>query len=153
MQFILLFLFFVIQTTVFRNWYCQLDLFLFLLVLCAAGRGINKGLFWGVVIGFFLDIFSSPFYYHIFVYGITGFLLGLIPAGIFRSYRSLAISALIFATLLSYLFISLTSRYFFNHFNSFHFGYFLLILSGNILLAYVLSEPLGRYLGINVKTQ
>lgn len=153
MQIFFILLFFILQTTALSMWSVKPDLFLFLLVLTAAGRGPNRGVLWGLGLGFFLDVFSAPFYLHVFIYGILGLLLGLIPLGYFRSYRGLAVSALLLATIFSQTVYGLVFSSVLKTLPGLGLGRFFLLLIFNGFLAYFLAEPLAKYFGVNAQAQ
>lgn len=135
----------------FSAWLFKPDLFLLLLVLAAAGRGLNRGLLWGLGLGFFLDVFSAPYYLHVFIYGVLGLLLGFIPVGYFRSYRWFAVASILTATVLGQLFYAILSALIYRIDPGFDFLGTLFLLTLNFILAYLLAEPLARFFGVNVK--
>jgi rod shape-determining protein MreD len=152
MQFLFILLFFVLQSTLFSAWLFKPDLFLLILVLAAAGRGLHRGLLWGLGLGFFMDVFSASYYLHVFIYGILGLLLGLIPVGYFRSYRWFAVTSILTATILGQLFYGILSTLIYQLDPGFNFFGTLFLLTLNFILAYLLAEPLARFFGVNVKT-
>lgn len=145
--------FYLIQTTLFSSWSLKPDLFLILLVFLTAGRGYQKGLLWGSGLGLFLDIYSAPFYYHIFIYALLGLVLGFIPAGYFRSYRSLALASIVFATLFSNLLLAATSGFFFKNYTVISLPGLIFLLFLNGLLIYLFADLLAKYFGVNVQAE
>jgi len=124
---------------------------LILLVLCVATKGFVKGIFWGMLIGLFLDLVSHVSYFYLFVYAIFGGLISMIPPDFFKNYRTLIVTNVVVGTfLLSLLKIIFTRIIFQKIVLISMFGLFSAVFF-NAVLAYILAKPLGRIFGIYVK--